>query len=241
MIVAIHQPNFFPWLGYFRKMLVVDCFVFLDTVQFSKGSWINRSRLCVSGHAHWVSCPIRRLGSELAIRDTRINDHEPWRKKFKRSIEVSYAGAPHFAEAIDCVKELIDFPSDSLADFNINAVSHLAKRLNIRCDLIRASDLLPSDNFGLGGSAMLAEICARLGADVYLAGDGAAGYERVEEYKQRGIALRHNGFRCLPYRQHGVPDFLPGLSLLDALFCTGFEGTRRLIAYEDAAAAENGH
>jgi len=61
-VVAIHQPNFLPWLGYFDKLARADTFVLLDSVQFPKrnGTWMNRVKLLVGGEPGWITVPIVR-------------------------------------------------------------------------------------------------------------------------------------------------------------------------------------
>ena len=70
-LVAIHQPNFLPWLGYFDKLARADVFILLDTVQFPKkaGSWMNRARLLVGGEPSWITVPVVR--SYHGLRSTR--------------------------------------------------------------------------------------------------------------------------------------------------------------------------
>ena len=101
--------------------------------------------------------------------------------------------------------------------------------LNMDCRVLTASSL-GSEAGGLSGSALLAELCRDVGADVYLAGDGADGYEREEDYTRRGIVLRKSAFVPPPYRQTGLGiEFQAGLSIIDALMNCGPEETRAMV------------
>ena len=83
-LVAIHQPNFLPWLGYFDKLARADVFVLLDDAQFPKkgGTWVNRARLLVSGRPDWVTVPVdRSYHGTRTIIEMQIDDARPWRRK----------------------------------------------------------------------------------------------------------------------------------------------------------------
>ena len=45
MRVAIMQPTYLPWAGYFGLMHYVDIFVLLDSVQFERRSWQQRNKI----------------------------------------------------------------------------------------------------------------------------------------------------------------------------------------------------
>ena len=88
-VVAIHQPNFFPWLGYFDKLARADVFVELNSVQFPKtgGTWTNRVRLMIGGKPQWFTVPVIRSYHGLrTIGEMEINPSEPWRVKFLRTV-----------------------------------------------------------------------------------------------------------------------------------------------------------
>jgi len=220
MIVAIHQPNFFPWLGYFQKIARADAFVFLDAVAFSKGSWTNRVRLLVSGQARWATCPVlHKMGQ--AINEVRIDPKRPWRKKLVKTLEQNYGRAGHFGEVMAWLAPLIASPADLLADFNVPCIAEIARRLGLPCRFVRQSELPGPADAQAAGSAALVGICRAMSADAYLAGDGAADYEDRTAYEAAGVRLMHNRFRDMIFAQVGSRQFVPGLSILDGLFNVG--------------------
>lgn len=235
MICAIHQPNFFPWLGYFRKIARADVFVFLDAVPFprtSRGTWVNRVKLLVSGRPQWVTCPIRRDRKNPGILDVRIDETQAWRKKLLRSLEMSYGKAPCFVESMSWIAPMIENPLIGLADYNISNVRETADRLGLRCRFVRQSELQTADVFKQKGSERLAAICREVGATTYLAGDGAEEYEDLSVYERAGLQVVRNCFRAVPYPQMGAGEFVPGLSVLDALLNVGERKTAGFLASE---------
>lgn len=231
MIVAIHQPNFFPWLGFFRKIALADVFVFLDCVQYprtSHGNWLNRVALLINGKSTWVTCPVNRTQGTRTIRNISMSSKAAWSSKFRRTIKQHYGNHPYSRTMLPFVSELIDNTTESLAAFNIEAIVSLAQLLKLECRFIRQSNLSSSAAFEQRGSHRLAAICTELGATHYLAGDGSQEYEQPEAYAQRGITLEYSGFRSPPYPQKGSFDFVSGLSVLDALFNCGPDPSRFL-------------
>lgn len=229
MIVAIHQPNFVPWLGYFRKIACADAFAFLDAVAFSKGSWTNRVRLLVAGRARWVTCPVRQaLGQP--IDQVHIDECQPWREKLVKTLETNYGRAGSFRSVMGWLADLIRWPTDLLADFNVRCIVEIACRLGLQCRFVRQSEMAGASD--QKGSAALAHICRHLKADTYLAGDGADGYEDPSAYEAAGIRMSTSRFRPQRYPQVGSREFVPGLSILDALFNVGPDRTRSLLLSE---------
>src|SRR5688572_22703540 len=130
-VVAIHQPNFLPWLGYFDKLARVEVFVFLDHVQFQKkgGNWANRVRMLAGGdQASWVTVPVvRSYHGVRAINEIEIDESRPWRSKLLKTIESSYRRAPAYAEVEPVLAKLIENSSTRLAEYNERAVRAIAE------------------------------------------------------------------------------------------------------------------
>lgn len=225
-ICAIASPNFFPWLGYFDKIRRADVHVFLDDIALSKsgsgmGSWINRVSIAVQGRAQWFGCPLRREPGTQLIRHVRIDDRQPWRRKLRRTLEINYRRRPGFERTMAIVAPLLEHPSDLLADFNINAITRIAEALGLRCEYLRQSALPVSGQ----ATERLISITKAVGASCYMAGGGAAGYQRDELFPQHGLRLLYQGFEPRPY---GDPrQFIPGLSVIDYLMNVGEPVVRR--------------
>lgn len=227
-LVAIHQPNFLPWLGYFNKLARADVFILLDTVQFpmTGGTWMNRVRLLVDKRPAWITVPIvRRAGSLRAIRSTRIDDTRPWRTKMLRTIEQSYARAPFVDEVLPQVSRLINLDTDQLAEFNEIGVRALAAAMGLDTSkVIRASEL---DVTGRS-TDLLVDLTRAVDGTAYLCGRGASGYQEDEKFARSGLRLIYQEFEHPSYPQLCEPPQL-GLSVIDAMMGCGLDGAAALV------------
>jgi RimJ/RimL family protein N-acetyltransferase len=180
-VVAIHQPNFFPWLGFFDKLARADTFVLLDTVEFSKGSRTNRVEVLVGGQPHWITAPVQRAGIGGPIREVRIDEGRDWRAKIVRTLQQNYPRAA----ALPLIEELVGHRDDRLAAYNEHAIRRLAGELGIETRIVRASEL----DAGGRASELLIDIVRAVGGTAYLAGGGAGGYQDDERFAASGIEL----------------------------------------------------
>jgi len=214
-ICAIHQPNYFPWLGYFDKIRIADVFVFLDGVDYPKsgnsmGSWCNRVKLNIHGEAKWCSCPVVREHGKQVIKSVCINDDINWREKLLVIIAQNYPDSRNYADVYPRVEELINYSTSNLADFNINAIISLSKMLGIEAEWVRDSEL----DINGASTQRLVDIASCVGADVYLTGGGSAGYLDENIFSQSSIELKYQEYKPV---QYGGDEYLPGLSIIDYL------------------------
>jgi hypothetical protein len=218
--VAIMQPTFLPWAGYFALMLQAETFVFLDSVQFVRRSWQQRNRIKVPGGTLWLTVPVLSRGArEQLISDVQIDHTGGWIEKMIRTITHHYARAPHFAPYADAVFAILRKRHERLADLSIELIAHLQGALGIECTLLRSSAL-----GGKGHKAdLLASLCAELGAKTYVAAVGSKEYiDESTAFPDRGIEVRYNAYQALAYPQLHGP-FEPFLSVLDLLLNAGPE------------------
>jgi hypothetical protein len=230
MIVAIHQPNFFAWLGFFQKIVRSDVFVLLDHVQLPRkgGSWINRVKLLVSGVPQWMTAPVQRPANRpQSIMHARFDERAPWREKLLKTLDANYRQAPHFREAIDLLEPLILCRATGPAEYNMLAIEGIRTALGFgRTRLVRSSSLSPRSD----ASELLVELCRQVGATTYLCGDGASEYQDDTVFARAGLAVAYQRFQHPRYPQIGAPaEFVPGLSVIDALMNCGCRATARML------------
>jgi WbqC-like protein family len=214
--VAIHQPQYLPWLGYLAKWAAADLFVFLDTVQYEKNGWQNRNRIKTVDGARWLTVPVRaRLGTRIA--DVTIDVEQPWPARHLRAIEGAYADAPYWPSVRDALGQLYAEPWDRLAPTAVASAQVLAQALGVTTETRLASSFVVDDDDPTG---RLVALCKAVGADTYLAGGHGARYMDGKRFADAGIRVLYQAYSHPVYaQQHG--DFVPFLSGLDLLLMHG--------------------
>jgi hypothetical protein len=218
--IAIMQPTYLPWLGYFDLIDRVDAFVFLDNVQFEKQSWQHRNRIRTATDLQWLSVPVLHSGhSGQLICDTRIANTQ-FISKHLRSLRLNYGRAEFFETIISEFEACFSEASKSsmLSDLNLGLIKWIVTKLGITTPLYRSSELPCKGK----RSALLVEICQELATTRYLSPVGSAEYLREdrEQYDRAGIEIRLHGYDHPAYRQLYSP-FLPFASVLDLMFNEG--------------------
>jgi hypothetical protein len=219
--VAIHQPHYLPWLGYFAKWAAADLFVFLDTVQYEKNGWQNRNRIKTRDGPRWLTIPVHaRLG--MTIRDVTIDAGQPWRARHFGAIDNAYAGAPSWPRHRDALRGFYDREWERLAPLAVESARWLAGALGVSIPTRLASELAVADASRPDATARLVAICQAVGADTYLAGRDGAIYLDASQFASAGIVVATQRYDHPAYAQrHG--EFAPFLSALDLLLMHGDE------------------
>lgn len=232
MIVAIHQPNYLPWLGYFHKIALADVFVFLDDVQYSKNSYINRVQILGNGAPRWLSVPVSaHLGDAIdTVRPARAD----WASAHLDTLRTFYTAAPAFAAVWPRLKEIYaGLPAGDLAAMNRALIEAMAGELGLKCRFLASSGIETGD---ASGDARLVKIVAAVApGGTYVSGQGGAKYQDPDKFTGAGLGFRHAGFSHPTYDQGGG-EFVSGLSVIDAAFRLGWAGTAELLAAEAEAA-----
>lgn len=229
MMVAIHQPHYFPWLGYMAKMASVDKFILMDTVQLEKRSYMLRNRIVdPGGHVRYltVSCE-KHNHYEREYRDFRTKDFGEWTSRQKGIIIMAYKKCSYFDEVWSRISPVFTEEHELLCDITIHSVNILREIFEIHTPMIRQSDLKVDS--GLKKDKLIIGLCKAAGADIYYAGRGASmQYLDVEECEKEGVHIIYQDFRHPVYRQIGNHPFVQGLSSLDMLFNNGIEKSREI-------------
>jgi WbqC-like protein family len=219
--IAIHQPHYLPWLGYFAKWAAADVFVFLDTVQYEKNGWQNRNRIKTREGPRWLTVPVRaKLGTP--IREVIVDSSQNWRARHYATIENAYGGAPAWRQHRDQLQALYGRDWERLAPVAIASAEWLAGKLGVTTPTRLASEIELPAEAQADATARLIELCHAVGADTYLAGRDGALYMDIEQFAAAGIVVETQQYEHPVYSQeHG--EFAPFLSTLDLLLNHGEE------------------
>lgn len=230
-VVAIHQPNFLPWLGFFDKIARADVFVVMDNVQFPKkgGTWTNRVKLLVSDRENWITAPIdRSFHGMRMINEMKLKNEIPWRDKILKTIQTNYRKAPFYSDIYPQLFNLINNPADNLCEYNIKAIYTISRIIGLDVSKMVFSSSLEAD-----GSAtdLLISIVRAVGGTSYMAGGGSDGYQEDQKFADSGIKLIYQNFQHPVYAQFNSTEFVPGLSIVDSLMNLGPKGVSNLMSY----------
>jgi hypothetical protein len=218
MIIAIHQPEHMPWLGFFDKMRRVELFVLLDTTQFAKDDFQNRNRIKTREGPSWLTVPVYKSGaSKQLITEARICNERDWRRRCFRIIAESYRDAPYFSVHEEFVRHLYEREWSSLVELNVVVLEYLKTALGLATTLVRASALGIHEQ---GGTNANLAICRAVGAHAYLSGKYGRHYLDESRFAEHDIRVEYQEFRHPVYPQLWG-EFAPSMSAIDLLFNCG--------------------
>jgi hypothetical protein len=213
MKCAIHQPNFFPWLGYFDKIKSCDSFVILDDAQIQKtgGTYTNRVALNVGGVSKNYTAPI--VKSSLQINEIEFLANN-WRDKLIKTLQANYAKSKNFKLYKDEIFEMISNKENNLALYNENVIFKICDLLKIdTTHIVKSSDM----NITTTSTQRLIDICKDVKCDTYISGGGGDNYQEQELYDKHNIKLAYQEYKHPVYTQKS-DDFIAGLSAIDYIF-----------------------
>jgi len=221
--LAIMQPYFFPYLGYWQLMHAVDRFVIYDDVNYIKGGWINRNRILVNGEITYVTAPLHQSSPFRRICDIALQPSPVWRDKMVKTFDLAYRKAPAFAEVFPVIEKIIRHETDSLSDYLAHQLQTLAACMGIGTEFVVSSRCYGNDE--LAGQARVIDICKREGAKTYINAQGGRALYDAATFRDAGIDLRFISMQPIPYAQRSSA-FVPYLSIIDALMMVGLDGVR---------------
>jgi hypothetical protein len=226
MKLAIMQPYFLPYAGYFQLMAAVDKFVVYDDVNFIRRGWINRNRILLHGQEHLFVIPLRGASQNRRIKELRLVSESMWRQKLLATIRHAYCRAPEFHHVFPVISETVNFPEENLSAYLLNALRRMKAYLGLETELIPSSTVY--ENESLKGQARILDICRRERASVYLNLSGGKELYDPELFARNGITLRFLEPTTIQYDQFGGP-FRPALSIIDTLMFNAPDRVRSML------------
>jgi hypothetical protein len=217
MKAVIHQPQYFPYPGFFHKLTEADIFVILDNTQYDQ-RFSNRNKILTSTGVSWITVPIDKHQHFKLNKDVEIFNL-PWKEKHLKSILYSYSKSKFFDNYFEFFKKFYEKEWKFLIDLNITSLIKIIEFLGIKINIMRESEI----NVKGKSTERLVNICKNIGADTYISGKGLPGKKYMDEemFEKNGIRLEFNNYKPVAYDQNFTDEFVPNLSIIDMLFNVG--------------------
>lgn len=226
MKLGIMQPYFFPYIGYWQLMNIVDKFVIYDDVNYIKKGWINRNRILVDGKAAYFNVPIKKVSQNKKINELQILQDDSVKTKTLKKIELSYKRAPYFDSVFPLVKDIIGNSQSDLAKYLEYSLKSISGYLNIKTDFLISSQIDKDNN--LKGQSKILEICKILGATEYYNPIGGRTLYSNDEFLNNGIKLYFVNSNEIHYMQFSN-EFISNLSVLDVMMFNSVETIHEML------------
>lgn len=229
MKLAIMQPYFFPYIGYFQLIGLVDKFVAYDDVSYIRQGWINRNRILLNGKDHVVSVPLVDASSYRMIKDTLIHKDKygAFKEKFSKTLLQSYGKAPFNGVVRELVQRVLDSEGVSIGRLAINSLKAVCGYLGLQSAIVDTSAVYQNDH--LHAQDRVLDICRKEGASVYVNPPGGAALYQKNVFAENGIELMFLKPKPISYRQYDN-EFVPWLSIIDVLMFNPVEKVRAMLS-----------
>jgi len=211
MKLAVMQPYFFPYIGYWQLISAVDTFVIYDDVNYIKKGYINRNSIFVNNAGHLLVLELVGASQNKKINEIEIGGNT---SKILKTIELSYKKAPYFEKVFQLIQEVLQNKEENLAQLLILSIKRICAYLDIQTNILLSSEL--KKNNDLKGQSKILNICELLNAKQYINAIGGQELYQKEAFSQQNIELRFIKNKSIAYQQFQSP-FRPNLSIIDVL------------------------
>jgi hypothetical protein len=229
MRIAIMQPYFLPYIGYWQLIAAVDAFVVYDNIKYTKKGWINRNRFLLNGKDTVFTIPLQKGSDSLHVNQRQLAetfDREGLIRRFREA----YRKAPEFHAFMPLLEDLIRFSSNNLFDYILNSIYGICNFIGIKTRVITSSKI--ECDHSLKSSDRVQAICKALCANVYINPIGGTELYSKVDFRAKGITLQFFQPAIVEYHQN-ASGFLPGLSIIDVLFFNSADKAHRLVTDSD--------
>jgi hypothetical protein len=214
MKVVIHQPQYFPYPGFFHKLSMADLFIIMDNTQYDK-RFTNRNKIISTSDSIWITVPINKKQKFSPNREVEINNSIPWKKNHWNKINHAYKNSKYFNLYEKYLENIYQREWNHLYELNLETLKKTIEWLGLKIKIVQESELKISGN----GTEKLVNCCKEVGADTYISGRGLPGKKYLDEslFEQNSINLVYQDYTPLPYEQKLSTSFIPNLSIIDMI------------------------
>jgi hypothetical protein len=229
MKLAIMQPYFFPYLGYWQLIHAVDKFIVYDNIQYTKKGWINRNYFLRNDEKILFSIPLKKDSDFLDIVDRKISSDFN-REKLLNQLRETYKNAPFFNEIFPTICDITRNQNENLFNFILNSIKQICEVLSIKTEIVVSSHL--QIDHTLKSEEKVIAFCKYEKADVYINAIGGQTLYNSNNFCNEGVELQFIKMKTLSYPQKSS-EFVPYLSIIDVLMNVGVKGVKEhLNAFE---------
>lgn len=214
MKLAIMQPYFFPYLGYFHLIKAVDKFVLYDDVNFINRGWINRNRVPINDEAHYFTIPLKNASQNSKINSIDLAEQDIWKKKMIKTFQTVYSKSPNRDAGLDLLSAVLNFPTNKLSEICARSIFEVTKYLNIKTQLVPSSTIY--SNSEKKAESRILDICSQESASEYINLIGGVELYREDSFQEIGCDLSFIKSELPLYKQN-TKEFIKGLSILDII------------------------
>ena len=214
MKIGIMQPYFFPYIGYFQLLNMVDKYVVFDTAQFSNNKWGYRNQILINGAPGYFRVKILKASQNKGFHEIKLSDDIEAKKKNIYALECSYRKAPYFSEVMPMLEQFLIADYDNLAEYNVASNRLVCNYLGIKTEILLFSEL--DCDKALTRQFRIFDVCKVLGGNEYINSIGGTQLYDYEEFRENGIELAFLKADDIVYPQFGG-EFVPNLSIIDVM------------------------
>ena len=226
MRLAIMQPYFFPYIGYFQLIAAVDLFIVYDGIKYTKKGWINRNRMLVNGKDVLFSLPLKGDSDNLDVRERELSTDFS-RDKLLNKVSGAYRRAPYFAETFPLIEQIVLNKESNLFRFLHYSIIKTCAHLGIATQIKVSSDMAIDHDLTNQGKVLA--LCRASGANTYVNAIGGIELYSKEAFQEKGIDLKFIRAKPFEYAQFGEP-FVPWLSIIDVMMFNSLETIQACIS-----------
>jgi hypothetical protein len=230
MKIAIMQPYFLPYIGYFQLINAVDIFVIYDDVNYIKKGWINRNTVLVNGKGFLFNIPLQEVSQNKTINQISIEDNSIWKKNLLKTITLSYKKAPFFNDVFPIIINIIEHDEKNLAKFITHSLREICTFLSISTTFLNSTEI--GKNNDLKAQNKIIEICKKQEADTYINAIGGIALYDKDDFIKNGISLNFIKPNEIIYSQF-KNEFIPWLSIIDVLMFNSSEQIKNFLVQYD--------
>ena len=223
MIASIMQPTFIPWSGYFNLISKSDSFIFLDDVEYSKGSWHNRNFLYINEEPVRITLPVKKTSNKTLLNEVLINYKELNIRKIKFLFHQNFKNSKYFYLAEELINDLHEKKFYKLSDLNIHWIKKLSEVLKLKCNFFISSELeIISEN----RINRISKLLTKIKASHYLTVYGSKNYMELDNYKKNiSQSIEFNKYECNYSINKKSNSNLPNASMLSIILDKNFIST----------------